>query len=118
MDVSSNNIVSCYVYCLQGIIRLAYDVPLVSGAPHGHYSLRIHHPGPFSSSIFGHNSVFPRVREPVIIDFPGSCLIYFVCDILDFADIETGPNRDPRKSKKIQKKKVRTENVHKFHEKI
>ena len=51
-DVSSNNIVSCSVYCLQSIIRLAYDVPLVSGAPHGHYSLHTYHPGPFSSTIF------------------------------------------------------------------
>ena len=31
--------------------RLANDVPLVSGAPHGHYSLRSHHPGPFASPI-------------------------------------------------------------------
>ena len=53
-DVSSNSIVSCSAYCLQSIIGLAYDVPLVSSPPHGHYSLRIHHPGPFSSSIFEH----------------------------------------------------------------
>ena len=49
---TSNNIVSCSVHCLQCIIRLPDDVPLASGALHGHYSWPTHHSGPFSSTIF------------------------------------------------------------------
>ena len=67
-EVSSNNIVSSSVYCLQSIIRLAYDVPLVSGAPQVHYSLHTYHPGPFSSTI----SVYmcsPELLQCTVLNF-------------------------------------------------
>ena len=78
---TSKNIFSCSVHCLQCIIRLAYDVPLVSGALHGHYSLLTHLPGPFSSTIFVY------MRSPELLQ----------CTVLNFERFDAGNVEKPKR---------------------